>query len=72
MGTDEKRYRLKIRRDGVVRYMMEDGSFWNPKYCPHLQIHLFTRRIDAQNTFVFWQRKYPATASEWMPEIEEV
>ena len=67
-----KKYRILIRRDGTVRYMMEDGSFWIPKNCPQLSIREFKTQAEAMEAFSRWQRRYPATASGWFSVIEEV
>ncbi|MBR3401558.1 MAG: hypothetical protein IKG67_04875 [Parasporobacterium sp.] len=71
MATDKK-YRLKIRRDGVVRYLMSDGSFWEPRNCPQLTIHEFTSRMAAIQAWSDWANRYPASASYWIPEWEEI
>lgn len=71
-AASDKKYRLKIRRDGVVRYLMSDLSFWVPRNAPHLEIYVFSSRTDAE---IFWHRfcqKYPATVDDWIPQWEVV
>ena len=68
----EGKYRLKIRGHGIVKYFCEDGLFWNPRYTADAKIHYFESKVNAQNAYVQWARRYPSTAREWIPEIEEV
>ena len=73
MGTvSDKRYRLKIRRDGSVRYFMSDGSFWEPRNCPQLSIYEFNSRTDAELFWHRWALQYPVTARDWIPQWEVV
>ena len=73
MGTvSDKRYRLKIRRDGAVRYFMSDGSFWEPRNCPQLSIYEFNSRTDAGLFWHRWALQYPVIARDWIPQWEVV
>lgn len=71
MGND-KEYRLKIRKDGMVKYYCEDGYWWSLKYNKTAKPHHFEGRIQAQDAYLAWAHKFPVTASDWIPEIEEV
>jgi hypothetical protein len=70
--AEDKRYRLKIRGHGMIKYYCTDGKFWNIRLNINVKPCHFKQKIDAQNTYVKWARLYPSTAREWIPEIEEV
>jgi hypothetical protein len=69
---DDKEYRLKIRGYGMVKYYCVDEKFWNIRLNVNAKPYHFRGRVEAQNVYVHWARKYPATAANWIPEIEEV
>lgn len=65
-----KQYRLTIRRDGIRKYYMEDGTFDNPK--SKKTVKIFNRRIDAMMAFLKLARARPADFADWYQDIEEV
>lgn len=65
-------YRLKIRRDGIVKYYCEDGRFWNIKEIRTTRPKEFAQILEAQKTFYGWQRQNLSIANDWGMQIEAI
>ena len=65
-------YLVKIHKDGIVKYLCEDGQFRGAGENRKSNPKAFMTRLEAENAYWKWASKNMALACEWIGQIEEV